>query len=78
MAPPGITFYNCLMTRRFLVVTLCLAVTIGVLIGLVVAGSMTPAPANATEPRLARAREANAPSAQPALTSFADVAERRA
>src|SRR5882672_11190789 len=33
------------MTRRFLVLTVCLTATIAFLIGLIVAGSMTPQPA---------------------------------
>ena len=50
------------MTRRFLAVTVSLAATIVFLIGLVVAGTLTPAPAMsatsmpAATPRLAAAR----------------------
>jgi Na+/H+-dicarboxylate symporter len=33
------------MTRRFLVVTVCLTATVAFLVGLIVAGTMTPAPA---------------------------------
>src|SRR5438132_9073032 len=66
------------MTRRFAVVTVCLTATIAFLIGLIVAGSMTPQPAISapTAPQLpARARVAAA-GIPPALVSFADVAER--
>ena len=45
------------MTRRFLAVTIGLAATVSFLVGLIVAGTMTPAPAtSAPEPRLAKAR----------------------
>ena len=65
------------MTRRFLAVTVCLAATIAFLIGLIVAGSLTPAravsaPSLKRTPRLTAARVAAAPMA----VSFADVAER--
>ena len=41
------------MTRRFIAVTLGLAATVSFLVGLIVAGTMTPAPASsAPEPRL--------------------------
>jgi serine protease Do len=65
------------MTRRFLVVTVCLTATVAFLVGLIVAGNMTPSAAiSATQPRLAPARAVNATAAAPALTSFADIAER--
>ena len=65
------------MTRRFLAVTVSLTATVAFLVGLIVAGNMTPSPANsATQPRLAASRVANAAIAAPAVTSFADVAER--
>ena len=65
------------MTRRFAIVTAGLSATVAFLIGLIVAGSMTPTPANsAPEPRLAPSRIANAAAAAPAVASFADVAER--
>src|SRR5688572_28886454 len=65
------------MTRRFLAVTIGLVATVAFLIGLIVAGTMMPAPASsAPEPRLAASRRANATTAMPALASFADVAER--
>src|ERR1044071_7546498 len=65
------------MTRRFVAVTVCLAATIAFLVGLVVAGSMTPqfaisAPSAPQMP--VRARVATGMPA--AVVSFADVAER--
>jgi serine protease Do len=70
------------MTRRFLVVTVSLAATVAFLIGLVVAGTMTPAPAvsatttSAAAPRWTPARALTAPSTSAADESFADIAER--
>jgi serine protease Do len=65
------------MNRRFLAVTIGLVATISFLVGLIVAGTMTPAPAaSAPEPSLARSRAANATAAAPVVASFADVAER--
>jgi len=64
------------MARRFLVVTILLAATVGVLVGMVLTGSMSPAPAISATPRLVPARTVNAAAAAPALTSFADIAER--
>jgi serine protease Do len=65
------------MTRRFIAVTIGLAATVSFLVGLIVAGSMTPAPAtSAPEPRLAKARVVNTAAASAAITSFADIAER--
>ena len=65
------------MTRRFLAVTVCLAATVAFLVGLIVAGSMTPAtavsaPSSATPARISAATVA----AAPGVVSFADVAER--
>ena len=66
------------MTRRFIAVTLGLAATVSFLVGLIVAGTMTPAPASsAPEPRVAKTRTAHtATAADAAATSFADIAER--
>ena len=65
------------MTRRLIAVTIGLAATVSFLIGLIVAGTMTPTPAtSAPEPRLARVRAVSAPAAGAAVTSFADIAER--
>jgi serine protease Do len=66
------------MSRRFLAVTLSLVATVAFLIGLIVAGSMMPAPAHSepdTRTSLVRAAGGPLPDA-PALASFADVAER--
>ena len=65
------------MTRRFVIVTVCLTATIAFLIGLVVAGSMTPqfaisAPSAPQIPVRARL----AAGLSPTVVSFADVAER--
>ena len=72
------------MTRRFLAVTISLAATVAFLIGLVVAGTMTPARAVSATPEWADTvtRESYAPSSSArALVpanggSFADIAER--
>jgi len=65
------------MARRFLVVTVCLVATVAFLIGLIVAGSMTPAPAHsATESSRPVFRPARTTTSGPAVGSFADVAER--
>jgi serine protease Do len=65
------------MTRRFLLVTVCLTATVAFLVGAIVTGSLAPSTASsATQPRLSPARTVNATVAAPALTSFADVAER--
>ena len=64
------------MTRRFIVVTIGLAVTVSFLVGLIVAGTMTPTTAtSAPEPRAAKAPATSAAAAGIA-PSFADVAER--
>jgi serine protease Do len=65
------------MTRRFVAVTVCLVATIAFLIGLIVAGSMTPQPAISapTAPALS-VRTRSAATLAPAISSFADVAER--
>jgi serine protease Do len=70
------------MSRRFLAAAVCLSATVGLLLGLVVAGSMSPTPAlSAPPPRDAsppqavmRAREAT--TMVPGGISFADIAER--
>jgi serine protease Do len=64
------------MARRFVIVTVLLAATVGLLIGMVLTGNMTPARAGSTTPRLGPARSANAATAAPAVASFADIAER--
>jgi serine protease Do len=63
--------------RRFVVATAGLCALIAFLVGLIVAGSMMPAPAHsAPQVRLAPSRAVNATAAAPALVSFADIAER--
>ncbi len=65
------------MARRFLVVTVCLVATVAFLIGLIVAGSLTPAPAqSATKPNVAAPRPSTLTTTGPAAASFADVAEQ--
>ena len=65
------------MTRRFIAVTIGLAATVSFLVGLIVAGTMTPAPASsAPEPRPAKTRAAHTAAAGAVATSFADIAER--
>jgi serine protease Do len=69
------------MTRRFLVVGGCLVATVAFVIGLVVAGSLTPAPAASAPAALApvasvSSRAIDALPVVSPLTSFADVAEQ--
>jgi hypothetical protein len=65
------------VTRRFVLVTVCLTATIAFLIGLVVAGSMSPqfAIAAPSAPQIP-VRSRVAPGLSPAVVSFADVADR--
>jgi len=65
------------VTRRFVLVTVCLTATIAFLIGLVVAGSMTPqfAISAPSAPQLP-VRTRVAAGMSPVVVSFADVAER--
>jgi serine protease Do len=65
------------MTRRFVVVTVCLSATVAFLVGLVVAGSMTPqfAIAAPSAPQMP-VRTRLAAGILPGGSSFADVAER--
>ena len=67
------------MTRRFLVVTVCLAATVAFLVGLIVAGSMTPTPGAicADSPTCApRYVRRQLTTLGPAAASFADIAEQ--
>ena len=65
------------MTRRFLIVTVCLSATVAFLVGLIVAGTMTPAPAlSAPKIRSNPVRAAAAAITSPDSVSFADIAER--
>ena len=65
------------MNRRFALVTLCLTATTAFLVGLILAGSLTPTPARSdapAAPRLTSGRSARPAAAM--LVNFADVAER--
>jgi serine protease Do len=65
------------MTRRFVLLTVCLSATVAFLVGLIIAGSMTPrAVAEAQPPRLTAARTSAAAGLSASAVSFADVAER--
>jgi serine protease Do len=65
------------MARRFLVVTVCLVATVAFLFGLIVAGSLTPAPAqSATKPTVSVSRPSKLTTSGPAAASFADIAEQ--
>jgi len=65
------------VTRRFVLVTVCLTATISFLIGLVVAGSMSPQFAiSAPSAPQVPVRTRVLPGMSPAVVSFADVAER--
>jgi serine protease Do len=72
------TPYNVPVPRRFLVALVCLTTTSGILVGLILAGSITPTPAiSAPETRRPVLRTAVGTPASPAsTTSFADIAER--
>ncbi len=66
-----------LMARRFLVVTVCLVATVAFLFGLIVAGSLTPAPAqSATKSTVPTQRPSKLATSGPAVASFADIAEQ--
>lgn len=67
------------MTRRFLVVSVCLTATVAFLVGLIVAGTMTPSTARSASAGAPPARSvvhAVSPVAGVVLPSFADIAER--
>ena len=66
------------MTRRLVLTTAGLACTVGLLVGLVLAGNMTPAPANSAEPtpKAAPSMRASAVPGTSMPTSFADIAEQ--
>ena len=68
------------MSKRFTVVTVVLTATVAFLVGLILAGGLTPAPIVTSAPAAPRApadfsRPAN-PGVLPSLVNFADVAER--
>ena len=64
------------MTRRFLVVTVCLTATVAFLVGLIVAGTMTPAAAISAPASRNPLRALSTSTSSPDSISFADVAER--
>ncbi|MBI3048312.1 MAG: trypsin-like peptidase domain-containing protein [Acidobacteria bacterium] len=64
------------MTRRFLAVTICLTATVAFFVGLVVAGTMMPAPAASAITQLPEPVRAVERAAAPGAVSFADIAER--
>ncbi len=64
------------MTRRFLAVTVCLSATLAFMVGLIVAGSLTPSQAvSAPEPVVSAARISALP-LPTGVVSFSDIAER--
>ena len=68
------------MSKRFTVVTVVLTAAVAFLVGLILAGGLTPAPVVSSAPAAPRApadflRSAN-PAVVPSLVNFADVAER--
>jgi serine protease Do len=65
------------MSRRFLVLTGCLIASVAFLVGLIVAGSLSPQPVASAQPqRLTTTRTPAAAALAATTTSFADVAER--
>jgi serine protease Do len=66
------------MTRRFLAATVVLTAVVAFLVGLIVAGSMMPAPAVSAPPGKTAppSRAAAAVAVAPNVVSFADIAER--
>lgn len=67
------------MTRRFVAATVCLSATVAFLVGLVVAGTMTPAPAvsaTSERPRVERVTTTPRSHLPSTSASFADIAEQ--
>jgi serine protease Do len=64
------------MTRRFLAATVCLTAVVAFLVGLIVAGSLTPAPTASAAPGANPPRRSVAVAAAPNVVSFADIAEK--
>jgi serine protease Do len=63
--------------RRFTIVTVALSSAVAFLVGLILAGGLTPAPTVSSAPRTAPARGGIRPAADaPGSVNFADVAER--
>lgn len=64
------------MTRRFVAVSVCLSATLAFMVGLIVAGSLTPNQATSAPARVVRANRVGATPLPAGTVSFADVAER--
>jgi serine protease Do len=64
------------MNRRFALVTVCLTAVTAFLVGLIVAGSLNPSPAQSDASRPPRVAAIRSASPSAALVNFADVAER--
>jgi serine protease Do len=64
------------MNRRFALVTVCLTAITAFLVGLIVAGSLSPTPAESEPPREPRAGTTRVGRTPASLVNFADVAER--
>jgi serine protease Do len=64
------------MTRRFLAVTVCLSATLAFMVGLIVAGSLTPSRAVSAPERVISAPRISAPPLPAGAVSFSDIAER--
>ena len=65
------------MSRRVLAVTIGLVATVAFLVGLIVAGTLTPSRAiSAPDPRVAVSSSTSPSAAAPVASSFADIAER--
>ena len=68
------------MSKRFTFVTVALSAAVAFLVGLIIAGGLTPAPIVSTAPRVVpRAADIAKPAGLPgasAVVNFADVAER--
>ncbi len=64
------------MPRRFLFVTICLVATVSFLVGLIVAGSTMPTPAQSAPPARTTLRATATATTGPLTSSFADIAEQ--
>ena len=67
------------MSKRFTFVTVALAASVAFLVGLIIAGALTPTPVVSSAPRVQPRNDflrASGMAAPPALVNFADVAER--
>ena len=65
------------MSKRFTLITVALSTSIAFLVGLILAGGLTPTPVVSTAPATpVRAADKTRPAAGPGVINFADVAER--